>query len=96
MSSGRLSLRGEGSEHPFLPELALRSLFGVSDMTSHEAARQLLALPDLEVIGRSVGQGSNEQGDEPLLEIALGGQDRDDILKHIYPANPNCIELHFG
>ena len=33
MSSGRLSLRGEGSEHPFLPELALRSLFGVSMRT---------------------------------------------------------------
>jgi hypothetical protein len=38
-------------------------------MTSHELARQLLALPDVPVIGRNVGQGSNEAGDEDLAAI---------------------------
>jgi hypothetical protein len=38
-------------------------------MTSHELARQLLALPDVVVIGKQVGQGSNEAGDEDLAAI---------------------------
>jgi hypothetical protein len=64
--------------------------------TAHSLARALLSLPDLPVIGREVGQGGNERGDEPLTSIAIGGQERDDILAHIYPANPSTIELFFG
>ncbi len=64
-------------------------------MTSHELAKKLLSMPDLEVWGRSVGQGANEQGDDPLYDVVVGGTEREDILRHIYPANPNVIELIF-
>jgi len=64
-------------------------------VTGHELARKLLELPDLEVWGRAVGQGSNEQGDDPLTDVRLGGEERNDILSHIYPAKPNVIDLIF-
>ena len=64
-------------------------------MTSHELAQRLLALPDLPVVGRSVGQGSNEYGDEDLTDVVLGESERDDVLRHIYPANYGKIELIF-
>lgn len=54
-------------------------------MTSHELARKLLTMPDLPVIGRQVGQGSNEQQDEPLDDVILGSDDLG-----------GTIELHFG
>jgi hypothetical protein len=38
-------------------------------MTSHELARQLLALPDVIVIGKQTGQGSNEGGDDDLADV---------------------------
>jgi hypothetical protein len=38
-------------------------------MTSHELARQLLAMPDVLVVGIGVGQGSNEAGNHDLTTV---------------------------
>jgi len=40
-------------------------------MKTHELAKRLLEMPDVEVWGDSVGQGSHEGSDEPLQAIKL-------------------------
>jgi len=56
-------------------------------MTSHELARQLLALPDVVVIGSGVGQGSNECGDADLTRV--------EFKSAVSFTEPACIELIF-
>lgn len=54
-------------------------------MTTHELAAQLLTMPDVPVIGRDVGQASNERGDDDLLEV----KEEDYYGRHV-------AALHFG
>ena len=44
-----------------------------SSITAHALAAQLLAGPDLPVIGQCVGQGSNEMGDEDFSHLEISG-----------------------
>lgn len=43
-------------------------------ITSRELAARLLELPDFPVVGIGVGQGGNENQDEPLVDVTIDRQ----------------------
>jgi len=65
-------------------------------MTGHELAIKLMSMPDLPVIGFSVGQRGNENQSEPLTHVILGGREHEAWKKNNWGCDEGEIGLYFN